>query len=211
MDLLERLDRNLEPSTKLCFGAVLFGAVKGYPKRQSDGRSEQFDDDGQNDPIVSPDVTWSRPAGVIPEGTGAENMLAPFWAECIVDGDKKLFQLKGLDDQKQKSFEESFVPELEMGEEAVKARFVTVESRAVTQSTDVTLAGLNHPGNRGCTKIRPTPFGKSQTKIEDYLGKFRCIPVVDHGPSLRMCEMSSQHSTSEDGLFFLSVSSFVNP
>jgi hypothetical protein len=26
-----------------------------------------------------------------------------------------------------------------------------------------------------------------------------------------VCEMSSQHSTSEDGLFFLSVSSFVNP
>ena len=210
LDLLERLDCDLEPSTKLCFGTVLFGAVKRNPKRQSDGRSEQFDDDGQNDPIVSPDVTWSRPAGVIPEGTGAENMLAPFWAECIVDGDKKLFQLKGLDDQKQKSFEESFVPELEMGEEAVKARFVTVESRAVTQSTDVTLAGLNHPGNHSRTQVRPASFGKGQTEIQDYLGKFRCRVVVNHSLFSGCVELASQPLASENRLFFLSSFSRVN-
>jgi hypothetical protein len=160
---------------------------------------------------VSPDVTGARTTGVIPEGAGAKDVFAPFGAKRIVDGDEKFRQLKGWDDQNEKSFEEDFGPELEMGEEAVEAGFVAFETCSVTQSTDMPLAGLDQPWDCRRAQIRPTSFGKSQTKIEDYLRKFRCIPVVDHGPSLPVCEMSSQHSTSEDGLFFLSVSSFVNP
>jgi len=148
---------------------------------------------------------------VIPEGACAENVFAPFWAQRVVDSHEEFRQLKGLDDQKEKSFEEDLGPELEMGEETVEAGFVALEPGSVTQSADVPLTGLDQPRNCRRAKIRPTSFGKGQTKIEDYLRKFRCIPVVDHGPSLPVCEMSSQHSTSEDGLFFLNPLSSFNP
>jgi hypothetical protein len=160
---------------------------------------------------VAPDVTGTWAAGVIPEGAGTEDVFAPFGTKRIVDGDEKFLQVKGLNDQNEKSFEKYFGAELEMGKETVEAGLVAFEPGSVTQSANMPLPGLDQPWDRRRAQVRPTPFGKSQTKIEDYLRKFRCIPVVDHGPSLQMCEMSSQHSTSEDGLFFLSVSSFVNP
>jgi hypothetical protein len=138
-------------------------------------------------------------------------MFAPFGAQRIVDGDEKFLQLKGLDDQNEKSFEEDFGPELEMRKETVEAGFVALEPGSVTEFADMPLAGLDQPRNCRRAQIRPTSFGKGQTKIEDYLRKFRCISVVDHGPSLPVCEMSSQHSTSEDGLFFLNPLSSINP
>ena len=211
LDLLKRLDRKLQPCTKLRFGAVFFGSVKGNPERQRHRRSEQLDDYGQHNPIVSPDVTGTRTAGVIPERAGAEDLLAPFGAQRIVDDNEEIFQLKGLDDQREKLLEEDFGPELEMGEEAVKAGFVAVETGAVTQLADVPLTGLNQPRDRCCAKIRPTPFGKGPTKTEDYFGKVRCRVVVNHGPFLQVREMSSQHSTSENGLFFLNALSSFNP
>ena len=210
LDFLKRLDRYLESSTKFCFGTVLFGSVKGYPKRQSDRDSKQLDDYGQDNPVVPPDVTRSRPAGVIPEGAGAVDVFAPFGAQSIVDDHQKLRELKGLDDQKQQSFEKSFWPKLEMGEKTVEAGFVAVESRSVSKASDVALAGLNHPGNRGCTKIRPASFGKGQTKIQDYLGKVRCRVVSNHSPFSGCVELVSQPLASVNGLFFLSSLSRVN-
>ena len=197
-DLLKRLDRNLEPRTKLRFGTVLLGSVKRDPKGQSHRNAKQLDDHGQDHPIVSPDVAGPGPAGVIPEGTGAINMFAPFalkdcsaGTERIVDSNQKLLQLKGLDDQLQKSFEENLVAKPEMGEEAVKARFVAFEARSVTEPADMPLAGLNQPRDCGGTKIRPASFGKGQTKVEDYFRKFRCSSVVDHGPFSWGCEFVS--------------------
>jgi hypothetical protein len=87
---------------------------------------------------------------------------------------------------------------------------VTVESRAVTQSTDVPLAGLNHPGNHSCAQVRPASFGKGQTEIQDYLGKFRCRVVVNHSLFSGCVELASQPLASENGLFFLSSLSRVN-
>ena len=197
-DLLKRLDRNLEPRTKLRFGTVLLGSVKRDPKGQSHRNAKQLDDHGQDHPIVSPDVAGPGPAGVIPEGTGAINMFAPFalkdcsaGTERIVDSNQKLLQLKGLDDQLQKSFEENLVAKPEMGEEALKARFVAFEARSVTEPADMPLAGLNQPRDCGGTKIRPASFGKGQTKVEDYFRKFRCSSVVDHGPFSWGCEFVS--------------------
>ena len=210
LNFLERFDRNLESSTKLLFGAMLFGAVKTDPKRQSDRDFEQLDDYGQDHPVVSPDVAGPGPAGVIPERAGAINVFAPFGAQRIVDGNQKFFELKGLDDQDQKRFEKGFGPELEMGEEAVKACFVAFESRSVSEAADMPLAGLNQPGNRGRTKIGPAPFGKGQTKTEENLGKVRCRVVVDHGPFSCFCELISQSFASENGLFFLNSLSRVN-
>ena len=210
LDFLKHLDRYLEAGTKLCFGTVLFGSVKGYPKRQSHRHSKQLDDYGQDDPVVSPDVAGSRPAGVIPERAGAVDVLAPFGAESIVDDNQKLRQLKGLNDQKQQSFEKNFGSELEMGEETVEAGFVAVESCSVTKAPDVALTRLNQPRNRGCTKIRPTPFGKSQTKIEENRRKFRGRVVSKHSPFSGCVELASQPLASENGLFFLNSLSRFN-
>jgi hypothetical protein len=147
---------------------------------------------------------------VIPERAGAVDVLAPFGAESIVDDNQKLRKLKSLNDQKQQSFEKNFGPELEMGEETVEAGFVAVESRSVTKTPDVALAGLNHPRDRGCTKIRPASFGKGQTEIEDYLGKVRCTVVSNHSPFSGCCELRSQQLASENGLFFLNPLSWFN-
>ena len=211
LDLSQSLERKLQPGTKFRFGAVFFGSVKGDPERQRHRRSEQFDDYGQHNPIVTPDVAGTRTTGVIPEGASSKDVLAPLGTQGIVDDDEEFRQLKGLDGQDEKLFEENFGPEFEMGKETIETGFVAFETCSVTQLANVPLTRLDQPRNCGRAKIRPASFGKGQTKIEDYFRKFRCIPVVDHGPSLRVCEMSSQHSTSEDGLFFLSVSSFVNP
>ena len=210
LDFLESLDSDLEPSTKLLLGAMFLGAVKRDPKRQSDGHSKQLDDYGQNHPVVSPDVAGPGPAGVIPERAGTINVFAPFGRERIVYGNQELFELKGLDDQNQKCFEKGFGPELEMREEAVKAGFVTFESCSVTEAADMPLTGLNQPGNRGRTQIGPAPFGKSQTKVEDYFRKFRCSSVVDHGPFSCLCEFVCQQIASENGPFFLNSLSSVN-
>lgn len=211
LDLLERLDRKLQPGPKLRFGAVFFGSVKGDPERQRHRRSEQLDGYGQDHPIVAPDVTGAGTAGVIPEGAGAEDVFAPFGTQRIVDGNEKFLQLKGLNDQDEKRFEEGFGTELEMREEAVEAGFVAIETGAVTELPDMPLTRLDQPRDRSRTQIRPTSFGKGQTKTEENLGKVRCRMASKHGPSLRVCEMSSQHSTSEDGLFFLSFLSSVIP
>ena len=88
LDLLERIDRKLQAGTKLRFGAVFLGSVKGDPERQRHRRSEQLDDYDQHNPIVAPDVTGARTTGVIPEGACPENMFAPFWAQRIVDGEE---------------------------------------------------------------------------------------------------------------------------
>jgi len=211
LNFLECLDRKLQPGTKLRFGAVFFGSIKGDPKRQRHRRSEQLDDYGQHNPIVAPDVTGTGTTGVIPEGAGAKNAFAPFWAKCIVDGDEEFRQLKGLDDQNEKSFEKDFGPELEMGKETVEAGFVTFEPGSVPKLADMPLAGLDQPRYRHRAQIRPTPFGKGQTKTEENLGKVRCRVVVNHSPFLQRCEMVSSPSTSENGLFFLSALSSVNP
>jgi len=205
LDLLERLDGDLEPGPKFGFGTVFLGSVKGYPKRQSDRSSKHFDDHGQDDPIVSPDVTGPRPFDMIPERAGAEDVFSPFGAQRIVDGDQKFLQLESPDDQKQQSFEKSLAPKLEMGEETVEAGFVAFETRSVTETANMPLAGLNQPRDSGRTKIRPTSFGKGQTKTEENFRKFRCRVIMYHSPFSWLCEMVSQPSTSENGLFFLNV------
>ena len=210
LDFLERLDRNLESSPKLRLGTALLGPVKGDPERQSHRHAKQLDDDGQDDPIVPPDVAGPGTAGVIPKRTGAKDMFAPFGTQRIVDGDEEFLQLKGLDDQLQKGFEENLVTKLEMGEETVETGFVAFEACSVSEPADVPLAGLNQPGNCGRTKIRPASFGKGQTKVEDYFRKFRCSSVVDHGPFSWGCEFVSQQIASENGLFFLNSLSRVN-
>lgn len=210
LDFLERLDRDFQPGTKLLFGAMLFGAVKGNPERQSDRNSEQLDDYGQDHPVVSPDVTGPGAAGVIPERAGPVDMLAPFGTQRIVDGNQEFFELKGLDDQGQKCFEKSFGPELEMGEETVEAGFVAFEIRGPRQAADVPLPGLNQPRNRRRTQIRPAPFGKSQTKTEENFRKFRCTVVSNHSPFSGCCDLVSQPLASEDGLFFLNSLSRFN-
>jgi hypothetical protein len=144
---------------------------------------------------------------VIPERSGPEDVPAPFGAEGVVDGDQKLRELKGLNDQQEQGFEKGFGPELEMGEEAVETGFVTVEACPVAKPADMPLAGLDQPGNGCRAQIRPAPFGKGQTKIEDYFGKVRCNSVADHGPFSSFCEFVSQQIASENGLFFLSMGS----
>ena len=211
LDLLERLDRKLQPGTKLRFGTVFFGSVKGDPERQRHRRPKQLDDYGQDYPIVAPDVAGTGTAGVIPERAGAEDVFAPFGTQRIVDDDEKVLQLKGLDDQDEKRFEESFRAEFEMRKETVEAGFVAFETCSVTELADMPLTGLDQPGDRRGAQIRPTPFGKSQTKTEENLGKVRCRVVVNHSPFLQRCEMVSSPSTSENGLFFLSALSSVNP
>lgn len=155
---------------------------------------------------------------MIPKRTGTEDVFSPFalkdcyaGAQRIVDNDQKLCQLKGPDDQIEQRFEKDFGPELETRKETVVAGFVTPPRGVRAQAADVPLAGLDQPGNGRRQKIRPASFGKRQTKTEDYFGKVRCRLVGNHSPFLPMCEMLSQHSTSENGLFFLSMSSFVNP
>jgi len=210
LDFLERLDRNLEPGTKLLFGAMLFGAVKRNPERQSDRDSEQLDDHGQDHPVVSPDVAGPWPFDMIPERAGAKDMFAPFGTKRIVDGDQKFFQLKALDDQNKKGFEKRLAPELEMGEESVKAGFVAFESGSVAETANMPLAGLNQPGNHRRSQIRPAPFGKGQTKTEENLGKVRCRVVSNHSPFSGCCELRSQQLASENGLFFLNSLSRLN-
>ena len=210
LDFLESLDGDLEPGTKLGFGAVFLGSVKGYPKRQSDWNSKHFDDHGQDYPIVSPDVAGTGSAGVIPKRAGAVDMFAPFGAQRIVDSDQKFLQLKGLEDQKQKGFEKSLAPELEMGEETVEAGFVAFETRSVPEAADMPLAGLNQPWDSGRTKIRPAPFGKSQTKTEENLGKFRCRVVSNHSPCCGCGDLDTHPLASENGLFFLDPLSRFN-
>ena len=75
--LSECFDRDLEPRTEFDFGAMFFGPVERNPKRQSHGNSKQLDDYGQDNPIVSPNVTGPGPFDMIPEGTGAQNVFAP--------------------------------------------------------------------------------------------------------------------------------------
>lgn len=210
LDLLKRLDRDFQPGTKLLFGAVFFGSVKRDPKGQSHRDSKEFDDYGQDHPIVSPDVAGPGSFDMIPEWAGAEDVLAPFGAQRIVDGNQKFFELKGLDDQDQKGFEESFGAELEMGEEAVETGFVAFESGSVTEPANMPLAGLNQPGNHRRTQIRPASFGKGQTKTEENFGKFRCRVVSNHSPFSGCVELSSQPLASENGLFFLNFLSRFN-
>jgi hypothetical protein len=184
---------------------VFLGSVKRDPKGQSDWHPEEMNHDRQDDPIVSPDVTGTGPARVIPERSGAEDVFAPFGAQGIVDGNQELRELKGPEDQIQQNLEEGFGPELEMGKETVEAGFVAFEACAVTEPADMPLAGLNQPRDCSRTQIRPAPFGKGQTKVEDYFRKFRCCSVVNHGPFSCGCESVSHQLASENGLFFLNI------
>jgi len=104
-----------------------------------------------------------------------------------------------------RAFEENLGTELEMGKEAVETRFVATETSAVTKATDMPLAGLDQLRDGRRTKIWPAPFGKSQTKTEENLGKFRCRMVSHHSPFSGGCELVSSPFASEFGLFFLSA------
>ena len=205
LDFLKCRNRDLEPGTKLFFGAMFFGTVKRNPKRQSDRDSEQLGDYGQDHPVVSPNVTGSWSFDVIPKGAGAEDVFAPLGTQRIVDGDQKFFQWKRLKDQGQQDFGKYFGTEFEMREEAVKTGFVAIQTCPCAQASDVPLPGSQEPRNGGRAKVGPAPFGKGQTKIEDYFRKLRCRMVVHHGPFSGCCELSSQQIASENGLFFLNA------
>ena len=119
--------------------------------------------------------------------------------------------MKGLEDQGQQDFEKHFGPEFEMGEEAVETGFVAIQTRPCAQAPDVTLTGPEEPRDGGGAKVRPAPFGKGQTKTEDYFRKLRCRMVVHHGPFSWGCEFVCQQIASEGGLFFLNPLSSFNP
>jgi len=142
---------------------------------------------------------------VIEEKASTVDVPAPFGTQRVVDGDQKLFEFECLDDQGKKSFEENLGTKLEMTEEAVETRFVTTETGAVTKATDMPLTGLDQPRDGHRRKIRPASFGKSQTKTEENLGKFRCRMVSNHSPFSGGCELVSSPFASEFGLFFLSA------
>lgn len=165
--------RDLEASAKFLRWARRLGAVQLDPEGQGHRRSEDLYDDGENDPVVPPNETGSRPRDVVEETARAKDVVAPLGAKGVVHHDQDLTELEGRDNHLEEDPGEDIHVEFELGEEAIEVALVHGEAGSMSEAANTTLTLLEEPRQGNGYHVRPAAFGESELKIHHHAEELR--------------------------------------
>src|SRR6266540_2120197 len=149
------------------------GTVELHPEGQRDRMSKELNDDRQDNPVVSPDETGSRPAHVVEKAPGAKDVVAPLRTKSIVHHKKDLPKFEGSKNGLEDEFEEKIQVELELGEEAVEVALVYTQPCATCQRAHGPLALVEEPGQSHADHVGPTPLREGDAEIHHHTEEVR--------------------------------------
>lgn len=171
--------RDLEASAKLLRWARRFGAVQLDPEGQGHRSSEDLYDDGENDPVVPPDETGSRPSDMVKEAARPKDVVSPLGAKGVVHHDQDLTKFEGRENHLEEDPGEDIDVELELGEEAIEVALVHGEAGSMSEAANTMLTLLEEPRQGNGNHVRPAAFGESEPKIhhnaEELRGKLESL------------------------------------
>jgi len=154
--------------------------IQNDPEGDRDRYAEEVDDDSEDDPVVSPDVSRPRPSRMIEETPGPEDVMSPFRAERVVNYQEDLLEAKRVNNEVEEYFKKGLGIDFEVGEEPVEASLVAPEARAVRQLPNRPLSFMYQPRKRDRQEVRPAALGEGHSKVNHHAEKLRGI-MQPHG------------------------------